>query len=291
MSALANEHTELAFDECARLIRSSGSSFYHPLRLLPKDQRRAIYATYAFCRICDDIVDDPAPDSDMSDELDNVLQALEGLSGSTYATNPVFVAVHGTIDRYGLDVGHFKNVVEGCRMDISKTRYETFDQLAEYCLHVAGAVGLIFIDVLGYRAERAREMANELGIAFQLTNILRDVVEDARRDRVYIPQEDLREFGVKESDIPNRTNLDAFTELMRFEAARAREFYSNGIGVISMVESGRVCLRLLIASYSRLLNGIDADPAAVLTRRVRLKTSDKLSIIAGVAIDTWLRRR
>ena len=224
----ADRQIEDAYKECARLTRSASSNFYVAFLSLPNELRRAIYATYAFCRLCDDIVDEPTQGSDPSIELDLVQTALDDALSTKYAGTPIFVALEDAIRTFELDKQYYVDVIDGCRMDLGTNRYETFDDLRVYCRRVASAVGIICISIFGHSDRKAIEYADDLGIAFQLTNIVRDVREDFANGRVYLPQAELRAFGVAETEFADDQPSDNFRELIRFQLERARGFYESG---------------------------------------------------------------
>lgn len=283
------DQIENAYDECATLTRKASSTFYLAFLALPKDLRRAIYATYAFCRLCDDIVDEPSDGSDPEVGLDSVQKALEGSNDSDLGGSPIFVAVEDAIRRFDIDRRYFVDVIDGCRMDTKLDRYETFDDLREYCRRVASAVGVICISIFGYSCPTALKYANDLGIAFQLTNILRDIREDYSNGRVYLPQADLREFGVSEDEFKSDIQSRNFTRLMDFQVQRAREYYSSGSRVMPMAIRGRQCLELMNGFYSKILDKIETREYAVLEQRIGLSPLEKLSVTLGVAWGSALR--
>ena len=283
------DQIENAYDECATLTRKASSTFYLAFLALPKDLRRAIYATYAFCRLCDDIVDEPSDCSDPEVGLDSVQKALEGRNDSDLGGSPIFVAVEDAIRRFDIDRRYFVDVIDGCRMDTKLDRYETFDDLREYCRRVASAVGVICISIFGYSSPTALKYANDLGIAFQLTNILRDIREDYSNGRVYLPQADLREFGVSEDEFKSDIQSLNFTRLMDFQVQRAREYYSSGSRVMPMAIRGRQCLELMNGFYSKILDKIETREYAVLEQRIGLSPLEKLSVTLGVAWGSALR--
>lgn len=283
------DQIENAYDECATLTRKASSTFYLAFLALPKDLRRAIYATYAFCRLCDDIVDEPSDGSDPEVGLDSVQKALEGSNDSDLGGSPIFVAVEDAIRRFDIDRRYFVDVIDGCRMDTKLDRYETFDDLREYCRRVASAVGVICISIFGYSSPTALKYANDLGIAFQLTNILRDIREDYSNGRVYLPQADLREFGVSEDEFKSDIQSRNFTRLMDFQVQRAREYYSSGSRVMPMAIRGRQCLELMNGFYSKILDKIETREYAVLEQRIGLSPLEKLSVTLGVAWGSALR--
>ena len=282
MPQLTDSEIESAYRECARLTRTANTNFYVGFLSLPNNLRRAIYATYAFCRLCDDIVDEPESGQDPSDELDKVHLALTESTSNEYAINPIFTALPHAIETFGLDKKYFVDVIDGCRMDIGTDRYETFEDLQVYCRRVASAVGIICISIFGYKSPDAIKYADDLGIAFQLTNILRDIREDYSNGRVYLPQSELQQFGVSEVEFAGDSPSDNFREMMRFQLDRARNYYDSGQRVIPLSISGRQCLELMNGFYSRILEKIEACDADVLSQRVSLSTTDKLSITMGI---------
>ena len=279
-----DNRTENAYRECAKLTREASSNFYVGFLALPGELRRAIYATYAFCRLCDDIVDEPKRGLDPNSELDLVQSALSDASQTSYDGHPIFVALEHAIDRFDIDRQYFVDVIDGCRMDLEINRYETFDDLREYCMRVASAVGVICISIFGYTSPKAVEYANDLGIAFQLTNILRDIREDYSNGRVYLPQVELREFGVSEAEFAGNVPSANFKKLMAFQLERARSYYESGESVIPMATRGRQCLELMSGFYSRILTKIAENDSDVLSTRVGLSATEKLSVTLGV---TW----
>lgn len=289
MGHASEKRIDSAYKECARLTRAASSNFYVAFLSLPYELRRAIYATYAFCRLCDDIVDEPIADSDPGAELDDVGSALDGARSAKFAESPIFVALDDAIPRFGLDKQHYVDVIDGCRMDIDKQRYESFDELRVYCRRVASAVGIICISIFGYSDRRAIDYADDLGIAFQLTNILRDVREDYANGRVYLPQAEMQAFGVVEADFVDDQPTDNLRELIRFQLERARGFYESGERVIPLAIRGRQCLELMSGFYFRILEKIEENDADVLSRRVSLSTAEKLSITAGTGWRWALR--
>ena len=289
MAHPADIRIDSAYKECARLTRSASSNFYVAFLALPSELRRAIYATYAFCRLCDDIVDEPTLGVDPGDELNLVESALDDAKSTKYVGNPIFIALEDAIQTYELDKQLYVDVIDGCRMDLNINRYEAFEDLHVYCRRVASAVGVICISIFGYSDRKAIEYADDLGIAFQLTNILRDVREDFANGRVYLPQAELRAFGVVETEFSDDQPTEHFRELIRFQLDRARGFYESGQRVIPLAIRGRQCLELMNGFYFRILEKIEENNADVLSRRVSLSTTEKLSITAGAGWRWALR--
>ncbi len=274
------------YEHCAEITRRSSSNFYYAFMLLPVERRRALYAVYAFCRFVDDIADDGAgPDGaerspadllrQWRDELDRVYRGAP--------TRAISRALADTAARFAIPRGYFDEVISGVEMDLSQKRYATFDDLRLYCFRVAAAVGLICIEIFGYSNPNARVYAEYLGIACQLTNILRDVKEDAGRGRIYLPLEDLARFGVSEDEILRGIYSDAFVRLMEFEAARARDFYDQADRLLP--DEDRSSLRTAEAMrqiYGSLLNLIVQSNYRVLDKRLSLSATRKLYLVGRV---------
>jgi phytoene synthase len=287
----ANQLNDLnrAYARCARITRSSSSNFYYAFMLLPAARRRALYAVYAFCRFVDDIADDDSitdPAAMLArwrDELDNVFAGTP--------TRPVSRALAENTARFNIPRRYFEEVIDGVEMDLSQRRYETFDELSLYCRRVASAVGLICIEIFGYSNPASRLYAEKLGLAFQLTNIIRDVREDAGRGRIYLPLEDLRRFGVTESELLNGVYNDRFRALMAFEASRARSFYREAADALPSEDRPSMlsaeAMRLI---YSALLEQIVRSEYRVFDRRHRLSTPRKLYLVGRAWAGSRLAR-
>ena len=279
-----------AYEYCRRLTKERAKNFYYAFVTLPGRKRRAIYAAYAFCRLCDDATDDF---TDAEEKQRLVAEQREGLA-KTYAGAPegqVFLAMEDAINTYHIPMEYLEDVINGVEMDISKTRYSTFEELREYCYRVASSVGLICIEIFGYEDPSARDYAVDLGLAMQLTNILRDVEEDIGRDRVYIPQEDLDRFGCSEEDIFLKRINDSFRGLMRFQVERARDYFTRGKRLLPLLSAGsRACPAVLHGTYSRLLDRIEASGYNVFGRRISLSTREKLVLMARLWVNGMAAR-
>ena len=267
---------------CVRVARTRAKNFYYSFLLLSKPQRRAMCAIYAFMRYCDDLSDDPGANRAAIDrwraELDD---ALEG----RFSAHPVWPAFHHTVRRFGIPHEYFREMIDGVLGDLEPRTFETFDQLYRYCYQVASVVGLTILHIFGFDTRTALPLAEKCGVAFQLTNILRDIREDAELGRIYLPAEDLRRFGVKPEDLRAGNRNDAFLELMRFEAARARQYYNESAPLLDLVHPrSRPSLWALIAIYSRLLERIEATNYDVFRKRVRLSTIEKGWIVARAMV-------
>jgi 15-cis-phytoene synthase len=277
------------YARCAAITRQASSNFYYAFMLLPLERRRALYAVYAFCRFVDDIADDDTIKNPAEmltrwrDELRNVFDGIP--------VRPVSRALADNIARFNIPRRYFDEVIDGVEMDLSRRRYETFDELSLYCRRVASAVGLICIEIFGYRNPATRVYAEKLGLAFQLTNIIRDVREDAERGRIYLPLEDLRRFGVTEAELIDGVYNDRFRALMAFEAERARDYYREAAHALpagdrpSMLSAE--AMRLI---YSALLEQIVRSDYRVFDRRHRLSTPRKLYLVGRAWAGSRLKR-
>ena len=268
-----------AYDHCKRVTRTEAGNFYYAFRTLPARKRRAIYAAYAFCRLCDDIADGDLPQEEKRRLLDETRGRLT--FGDGVDAHPVFMALRDAVDSYGIPVRHLVEVIEGVEMDLTNTRYGTFEELRGYCYRVASAVGLVSIEIFGYTDARAREYAVDLGLAMQLTNILRDVREDSLRGRIYLPLDELERFGYTENDLERGVVNEPFRLLMRYQATRAREHFERGRRIVPLLSAdSRACLALLHGVYSSILDRIEASGFDVYSRRVGLTTREKLLLMA-----------
>lgn len=261
---------------CIRIARSQAKNFYYSFLLLDADRRRAMCAIYAFMRYCDDlsdqegVADRPAAIARWRADL---AAALEGRAGE----HPLWPAFIDTVARYRIPHRYFFEMIEGVSSDLEPRRVRTFEELYGYCYHVASVVGLTIIHVFGFDSPDALALAEKCGIAFQLTNILRDVREDAEKNRVYLPAEDFERFGVSPATFLPR---EKFLALMEFEARRARDYYRQSAPLVDLVyPDSRASLRALIGIYSRLLDRIAAANYDVLARRMRVPTWEKMWIL------------
>ena len=263
---------------CESKAAQSGSSFYYSFRLLPPDRRRAITALYAFCREVDDVVDevhDPAvARAKLAWWRTEVGAAFDGVP-----QHPVAQALAPVVRSFRLPREHFDAVIDGMAMDLSQQRYADFADLERYCHRVAGVVGLMSAEIFGYEEASTAGFARDLGIAFQLTNIVRDVGEDARRGRLYLPQEDLARFGVSASAVLRAREEPGFRELMAFEVERARAWYDRAMGQLAPRDRKAQRASLAMAAiYRALLDEIARDGYRVLDRRIALTPLRKLWI-------------
>jgi phytoene synthase len=274
---------EQSYDYCRRVARSRAKNFYYSFLLLSAPQRKAMCAIYAFMRYCDDLSDEPGANRDAMERWRCELEeALEG----RFSDHPVWPAFHHTVSRFGIPHEYFREMIQGVASDLDPRQIQTFDELYHYCYQVASVVGLTILHIFGFDTRSALPLAEKCGVAFQLTNILRDIREDAERDRIYLPAEDLRRFGVAADDLRAGRRTEEFLRLMRFEAARARGYYDESKPLLDLVHPrSRPSLWALITIYSRLLDRIEATNYDVFTRRVRLSSLEKSSILVRALVS------
>lgn len=268
-----------AYEVCRRITEAHSRSFYLTSALLPADMRRAVRAFYAFCRRSDDLVD--VADVDHGYSLDGWTAASRSLTAPP--DDPVLVAWADVRQRYHIPQEYPDELLEGVRMDLTIHRYETFDDLWLYCYRVAATVGLVSMHITGFRSLAAIPYAIKAGVALQLTNILRDVGEDAARGRIYLPQEDLRRFGYGEADLHCARIDDRFRALMEFEMGRAEHLYDEGCaGLGYLSDEGRFAIASAINVYRAILTKIRRNDYDVFHRRAYLSLADKLLMLPHV---------
>ncbi|GAC1649223.1 MAG: presqualene diphosphate synthase HpnD [Acidobacteriaceae bacterium] len=290
-----NSQLSAAYAVCASIARREAKNFYYGFLPLPPPKRRAFYAVYAFMRRADDISDDETvPPIDRKKALGAWLAQWNIVRGGAPTDDPVFLALRDSVQRFDIPSDRLDELVRGVTMDLDgDSRIETFDDLYRYCYYVASVVGLVCIRIFGYRDARAEKLAERTGVAFQLTNIIRDVKEDAAVGRNYLPAEDLRMFGLEESgfavdpagELTQRSGQAVdpvkFKKLMQFEAQRAGEYYASARELLPYLSAdSRPSLRVLVGIYSRLLDRIVERDYDVLSQRVRLSGWEKTGILA-----------
>jgi phytoene synthase len=275
---------------CTNLTKNSGSNFYYSFLFLPKVRREAMYTVYAFCKAADSAVDEPPAGSDPKEELRRWRAELDHVYGGT-PTWPIMISLAKHAKELSIPKAYFEELLKGVEMDLTTTRYETFEALSLYCYRVASVVGLICLHIFGPTSPHAQDYAVDLGLAFQLTNILRDIGSDAEQGRIYLPQEDLARFGYSEADLLQRKDSPELHELIRFEVTRAREYYTKAQAALECLpQQDRRALtvaEIMRAVYSRILEQIEKPGHQIFGPRVRLSTSGRLALAAGV----WLRSR
>lgn len=270
-----------SYRHCEHISRTQARNFYFSFLCLPPEKRAAMCAIYAFMRYSDDISDDGG--ADRGDRMAEWRAALDRAYQGDYGDSRILPAFHDTALKRGIPIRYFHELIDGTVMDLEPRRYETWDDTYRYCYHVASVVGLVCIHVFGFQDPHAAQLAEWNGIAFQLTNILRDLREDAQMDRVYLPQADLRSHGYSEAELKAGTDNEAFRALMRFEVARARDYYDRAAPLLSLIDAdSRPCLRAMRRIYGGILDRIVAQNYDVFTQRARVPTWKKV-LIAGQA--------
>ncbi|MGH3502253.1 MAG: presqualene diphosphate synthase HpnD [Nocardioidaceae bacterium] len=279
---------EASYDRCEQITKQEARNFSYGIRLLPVAKRRALSAIYAMARRIDDIGDGDQPAEDKQRRLKEVRESLADL-GHQEATDPVLVALADTARRFPIPVAAFDELVDGCVADVTVHHYSTFEDLVGYCRCVAGSVGRLSAGVYDPPdLDRASPLADSLGVALQLTNILRDLREDRLVGRVYLPTEDLRRFGCAlEPDASGRLQdpADAFAALVRFEADRAESWYARGLALLPLLDRrSAACTAAMAGIYRRLLRQIAADPEPVRAQRLSLPTRSKVAVAARALV-------
>ena len=274
----------LGYREGRAITRSEAKNFYYAVLTLPQARRSAIYVVYAFCRQCDDAVDNDESPLDKMNALARLRHNLRQ-SYSGHPPDPLFEALADVAFRYDIPEEYFEDVIRGVEADLTKTTYKDFEELRGYCYQVASAVGLICLQIFGYRDMKAKDYAIDLGLAMQLTNIIRDVREDLEMGRIYLPEDEMARFGYSETDLNGHLINDAFVALMRFQAERARRYFDNGFQLLPYLSPrSRACPAVLGRIYSKVLQRIEAVGYDVFRERVSLSKGEKLRVTA----QTWL---
>jgi len=278
-----------AYAECQATTRAHAKSFYFASHVLPKEKRLSAYAVYAFCRKADNAVDRTegllSPEQG-AESLRQVREKLNDVYDGSGSIEGPFLALHHTVERYEIPRQYFDDLLRGVEMDLRKRHYETFEELKQYCYCVASVVGLIMTKIFGVTNENARHHAIDLGIAMQLTNILRDVKEDYTLGRVYLPREDLERFGYTEEDLARGVVNAAFVSLMRYQVARAREYYCSAEQGIPFLADGgsRYCVRLMSSTYAGILDRIEEGAYDVFSHRAYVPLRGKLRVAAHLIL-------
>jgi phytoene synthase len=277
-----------SFKYCEHLARTQAKNFYYSFVTLPPERRAAMCAVYAFMRYTDDVSDDE-PDSGTKEEALQLWRSMldRALAGD-YGDNPILPAFHATLKQYDIPDRYFRDVIDGVEMDFTRKRYETFEELYRYCYHVASVVGFVCMHIWGFDEANgdALRYGEACGLAFQLTNVIRDLTEDAGRDRIYLPQEDLRRFGVTDEDIKAGRMTDAMHNLLQFQVERAEGYYAEARKLAPLVHPrGRPSLSVMMGIYHGILEAVVHQNYDVFRKRARVSTPRKLAILGGA----WLR--
>ncbi len=288
----------MAYSVCRGITRTNAKNFYYAFLVLPKHKRQALCAVYAFMRRCDDIADDPSLSlEERRFKLNTWLAALHRVQQGEPSDDPILLALTDTQRRYTIPAGLLDELAMGTAMDVEEpatqteaapasavpnltVQYKTFDDLKLYCYRVASVVGLVCIHIFGYRDPAAESLAEQCGLAFQLTNIIRDVKEDAAMGRVYLPEEDLAKFGLSAADLLATPDAARLRPLLALEADRAREFYQAGEQLIPYIsEDSQPALWVLVNIYRKLLEKIAARQYDVFSGKITLTVSEKLRVL------------
>jgi len=298
-----------AYAQCEQITWEQARNFAYGIRLLPPEKRRALAAVYAYARRIDDIGDGDLPAGEKTAQLEAARQQVRTLvarvNGDTAAelddTDAVLVALADVGSRFQVPLEAFEELIDGCLADVNQATYETFDDLLWYCRCVAGSIGRLSLGIYGAtQPERQAKLADDLGVALQLTNILRDVREDFLNHRIYLPKEDLDKFGIEfapfgePEPFPSETMQARFANLVEFEANRAREWYGSGLRLLATIDRrSAACTGAMAGIYRRLLERIARNPHAVLEGRMSLPGSEK-ALVAAQALagfDRWKYRK
>jgi 15-cis-phytoene synthase len=299
-----------AYAECERITWEQARNFAYGIRLLPPAKRRALAAVYAYARRIDDIGDGDLPAQEKASQLEaareQVLALVAQVKGTASSakdseTDPVLIALADTGARFPIPLEAFTELIDGCLADVNQASYKTFDDLLWYCRCVAGSIGRLSLGIYGpTQPERQSKLADDLGVALQLTNILRDVREDFLNNRIYLPEEDLERFGIQFAPYrsPEPFETDAmrarFANLVEFEANRAREWYSSGLRLLATIDRrSAACTGAMAGIYRRLLERIANNPSEVLAGRMSLPGGEK-ALVAAQALagfDRWKYRK
>ena len=261
---------------CQDKAVASGSSFYSSFRFLPELKRRAITALYAFCREVDDVVDE-CNDISVARQTLNWWRSEVSALYQGQASHPVTKALQALLDDFDLAEEHFQEIIDGMEMDLDIHRYASFKELSLYCYRAASVVGLLSAEIFGFKNRDTLKYAHDLGMAFQLTNILRDVREDAERGRIYLPQDELEKFGVSQQDLTHPVTSDSVQALFQFQAERARDYYRKAYAELPDEDRYTQRVGLIMAEiYQSLLDEIEADQYRVLEHRIKLTPLRKI---------------
>ena len=282
---------KLAYSHCRAITRFYAKTFYMATRFLPNEKQRSIFAIYGLCRYldnlvdeCEDIIQNQQVDiSEVNEKLDAFIADLKAIYNGEVSTNPILIAFSDTIQKYDIPIDLPLLLIDGLRSDLMKTRFATFQELYDYSYKVASVVGLMISRVFGYSKEEALGYAIELGIAMQLTNILRDIGEDLHWGRIYIPQDELKQFNLTEAELFSGHISNKFIELMKFQIERARSFYEKAdIGISMLAKDSRIPVYLARYNYEKILDKIEAKNYNVFNERAYLNNLEKFTILPRI---------
>ena len=293
ITEIEDARLRLAYAHCRSITRKHAKTFYMATRFLPYQKQRGIFAIYGLCRYLDDLVDE-SEDLIAQKKISHleIIERLERFKHELISAyrghrqkNSVLIAFSDTLKRYNISVELPLTLFEGVKMDLTKDRFTCFDELYDYSYKVASVVGLMTSEVFGYSNPKALDHAVELGIAMQLTNILRDIGEDLEKGRIYIPQEDLDRFGISEEELSKKQITDSFIALMKFQVERARGYYHQSEEGIDMLEKdSRLPVLLAKENYGRILNKIEENRYQVFHQRAYLSATEKFAILPRIML-------
>ncbi len=285
---ISDLHLEDAYDYCEQVTKNEARNFYYAFITLPMRKKRAIYTAYAFCRRCDDAVDNSESTNEkkrLLDEIENNLKSGINSHASILENNPIILATCAIIKEFDIPQQYFFDVIEGVRMDIEFQDFNTFDEVKDYCYKVASVIGLICIKIFGYTNPKAVDYAIDFGLAMQLTNILRDIVDDLDENRCYLAYEEMEKFNYSINLLTESLYNDDFIQLMKFQVDRAKRYFESGSMLLPLVHTdSRICLVILSKIYNKILNKIENSNYNIFYANYRLNTFEKLSIMGF----TWL---
>jgi phytoene synthase len=273
----ARDTVARAYDHCRAIAHAHGANFSVGFRFLPKRKRDAVHATYAFCRRADDIADDPG--TDIARRLDEWQAELDNCYAGSPA-DPITIALADALQTFDIPRQAFVDLIDGCRQDLVKRRYDTFEELLQYCHLVATSISSMSLPIFGYRTEAAVEHGRALATALQLTNVTRDVGDDIPRDRIYLPLAELEQFEVRESDLLEGKCTDAVSRLIRFQIDRAERYFRDAEPLLRELSSdARFPTQLMGSVYVAVLARLKRDPLLALGPRVRLSVPKKIAVV------------
>lgn len=271
---------DAAYAHCRAIAHKHGANFSVGFRFLPPEKRRAVYAAYAFCRVADDIADDPVGDTDDRVRRLDAWQRELDACYEGHPKDPITIALHDALQHFRIPKSAFVALIDGCRQDMVKSRYETFDELLGYCELVATSISDISLSIFGYRTADALAHGRNLAIALQLTNVTRDIGDDLSRDRVYVPAEELRRFGVEERELFDRAQNERVKRLIEFQIERARSYFARAEPLLRELDfDARFPTLLMGGVYATVLAKLRKDPLVAMRRRLSLSVLQKLLVV------------
>ncbi len=286
---ISDTHLKDAFDHCEQVTKNQARNFYYAFITLPMQKKRAIYTAYAFCRICDDAVDNNKSIIEKKRLLDSIEDNLKsGINSDvlTLKSDPIILATCAIIKEFNISEQYFFDVIDGVRMDIEFKFFTTFEEVKEYCYKVASVIGLICISIFGYTNPKAIDYAIDFGLAMQLTNILRDIPDDLAENRCYLSLDEMDQFNYSINLLSGSLYNNDFIQLMKFEVNRAKKYFESGSMLLPLVDTdSRICLKILSRIYSKILKKIEKSNYHIFNTKYRLNTFEKLSIMGF----TWLQ--